>query len=140
MASLETIARRHEALRRALAEIEALLPFAETEERGRSLVSLVRLLGSDLRAHFEKEEIVVFPRAARLAEAATSGRAPDPEDLAVLRSARAALQREHETATLALTGIRRLAEGLPPPLRDSLERFDADLREHFAMEDDALFP
>jgi Regulator of cell morphogenesis and NO signaling len=140
MLPLETIARRHEALRAALAEIEGALPAVEGEERGRSLGALVRLLGSDLRTHFEKEEVVVFPRAARVEAARAAGRAADPEEVAVLRSAGAAMRREHETAELALTGIRRLAEGLPPAVRVLIERFDAELRDHFAQENDALYP
>lgn len=140
MVPLETIARRHEALRDALAEIEGILPSVEEEERGRSLGALVRLLGSDLRTHFEKEEVVVFPRASRIETARAAGRAPDAEDVSVLRSAGAALRREHEMAELALTGIRRLAEGLPPAVRSSIERFDADLRDHFAQENDTLYP
>lgn len=140
MVPLESIARSHDALRAALAEIEGLLPSVEADERGRSLGALVRLLGSDLRTHFEKEEVVVFPRAARIEAARAAGRAPDPEDVLVLRSAGAALRREHETAELALAGIRRLAEGLPPALRRSVERFDADLRDHFDRENDTLYP
>ena len=141
------VERYHARIREDLPGIECLLREAR-EEAGveetylDTLLRGWRALASELRAHLEKEEAALFPLLGRL-------EGPDGGDTGVTEALLDGLGREHDDAAMALLSMARLTrgfqapEGASPVLRElyrRLDRFDAELREHVALENDVLLP
>jgi regulator of cell morphogenesis and NO signaling len=144
----------HARLREDLPRIAGLLERVVSRHGERrpelgQLGTTFRDLAAELLSHMEKEEQVLFPhiRALEAAAEGRGGRGFLPLGLAA--GATGVMEREHETAALALQAIRRLTSGFTPPedacasyraLFAGLEAFDAELRRHIHLENNILFP
>lgn len=104
---------------------------------------------TELPAHLEHEEALVFPAIKRAEAAGRAGAAPEPADAETISCGVETLTREHEQVVAAMNDIRDLAMGYGLPYDacatwsltwDRLQAFEADLHTHFQLEDDILFP
>jgi regulator of cell morphogenesis and NO signaling len=144
----------HVGLRSDLPRIDALLEKVSRthgEAHGRTLGALqgsFRALRAELESHLEKEEQVLFPCVRELEQAARGLRRAITLPLGLAGGACEVMEREHETAGLALGTMRRVTGGyLPPPdactsfraLYTGLESLEADLHRHIHLENNVLF-
>lgn len=141
------VERYHTRIREDLPRIESLLRETSRQmgDEGAYLDVLLRgwrALAIELRAHLEREEAALFPMLSRL-ESSGDGDAETADALV------SGLGREHDDAALALLSMARLTKGFAPPenaspllreLYESLERFDAEFREHVGLENGVLLP
>lgn len=112
------------------------------------IAALVGELETDLFAHLQKEELVLFPYIAQLDQAASSAYLPEA-CFASVRQPISMMIREHDSAQTILEEIRLLTGDFTPPAGACLTRtafyaglrdFAADLQRHIHLEDNALFP
>ena len=108
-----------------------------------------RALKQELELHLEKEERVLFPYVRALEAASRGLRQAHTVPLGLASGATEVMEREHETAGLALKSLNRLTDGYRPPddacgsfraLYAGLEIFEADLHQHIHLENNVLFP
>ena len=106
-------------------------------------------MATELTAHLEREEEVVFPAIKRAEAAGRAGSAPEAGDAETIARGVEALAREHEEVGAALHGIRDLAMGYGLPADacatyvltyQRLQAFEADLHKHVHLENNILFP
>jgi len=133
----------------ALAEKVATVHGANHPETLPALRDTFGALKTELDAHLEKEERVLFPYVRELETAARGLRPAFSIPLGLATGAIGVMEREHEVAGLALRTIHRLTEGFRPPddacgsfraLYAGLEIFEADLHRHIHLENNVLFP
>ena len=136
------VERFHDAHRRELPELIRLAERVEMVHRDcaetpSGLADVLRRMLGDLTTHMAKEEIVVFPRMRR-----GGGAAPLDRPLAALIA-------EHDRHAVQLVHLRAMTNDFTPPvgacskwraLYAGLAQFAADLAEHIAIENEALFP
>jgi regulator of cell morphogenesis and NO signaling len=113
------------------------------------IVAAFDQMATELMAHLEQEEAVVFPAIKRAEAAGRTGAAPEAADAETIARGIEALVREHEEVGTALHHIRDLAMGygLPPDAcatwsltYERLQAFEADLHKHVHLENNILFP
>lgn len=114
----------------------------------KTVATLIERLRTEMFAHLEKEEQVLFPHIVRLEEAAEDRLvAPDACFRSVAQPISAMVQ-EHDSAEGIVVQIRQLTNGFEPPIwacpRNSafhagLAAFEEDLRQHVHVENDLLF-
>jgi regulator of cell morphogenesis and NO signaling len=106
-------------------------------------------MATELTAHLEEEEAVVFPAIKRAEAAGRTASAPGAQDAETIARGVRALVREHEQVGAALREIRNLAMGFGPPADacatyvltyQRLRAFEADLHKHVHLENNILFP
>jgi len=106
-------------------------------------------MATELVAHLEEEEEIVFPAIKRAEASREAGSAPDPKDAETIARGAEALVREHEEVGAALHDIRDLAMGyaLPPDAcatyvltYQRLHAFETDLHKHVHLENNILLP
>jgi regulator of cell morphogenesis and NO signaling len=106
-------------------------------------------MATDLMAHLEEEQDVVFPAIKRAEAAGRAASAPGAQDAVTIACGVEALVREHEQVGAALRDIRDLAMGFGPPADacatyvltyQRLQAFEADLHTHVHLENNILFP
>jgi regulator of cell morphogenesis and NO signaling len=106
-------------------------------------------MATELMAHLEQEEEVIFPAIKRAEAAGRTGSTPDAADAETIARGIEALVREHEQVGATLRRIRDLAMGygLPPDAcatysltYERLQAFEADLHKHVHLENNILFP
>jgi regulator of cell morphogenesis and NO signaling len=144
----------HQYVRRALPRLvqmsaEVAAKHGERVPELKRVDALVSALRSEMFAHLEKEEQILFPFIAQMEEAA-SGFAGTPH--ACFRTVAhpvAMMVREHESAEGLVAEIRDLTHGFAPPADACLSQsaffaglaaFEGDLRQHVHLENDILFP
>jgi len=145
----------HAVLRTELPRLDALIvkvAAAHGETHGATLAPLgetFRQLRAEMESHMEKEEHVLFPYLLELENASRGLRPATSIPLGLASGAIGVMEREHETAGLALTTMRRLTDGYRPPpgacasfraLYAGLEIFESDLHRHIHLENNVLFP
>ena len=110
-------------------------------------------MATELMAHLEEEEAVVFPAIKRAEAAGRAASAPGmqdaEQDAETIARGVEALVREHERVGAALRDIRDLAMGFGLPADacatyvltyQRLQAFEADLHKHVHLENNILFP
>jgi len=106
-------------------------------------------MATELTAHLEQEEEVVFPAIKRAEAAGRSGAAPEAADAETIAHGIEELVHEHEEVGAALHHIRDLAMGYGLPADacatwsltyERLRAFEADLHKHVHLENNILFP
>ena len=106
-------------------------------------------MATELTAHLEREEEVVFPAIKRAEAAGRAGSAPEARDAEAIARGVEALVREHDEVGAALHEIRDLAMGYGLPADacatyvltyQRLQTFEADLHKHVHLENNILFP
>lgn len=145
----------HRRLREDLPRLDALLGrvlAAHAARHGATLEPLAetfRSLREELEMHMHKEERVLFPHLLEVERASGrvgTGLAAAP---GFAGGAIGVMEREHESAALALTTMRRLTGDYAPPedacgsfraLYSGLSALEADLKRHIHLENNVLFP
>ena len=145
----------HAPLRAELPRLEALLTkvaAAHAEAHGETLARIgatYRPLRAELESHMEKEEHVLFPYLVELERVSRGLRPPHTIPLGLAAGATGVMEREHESAGIALAALRRLTGGYRPPdgacgsfraLYAGLEIFESDMHRHIHLENNVLFP
>jgi regulator of cell morphogenesis and NO signaling len=106
-------------------------------------------MATELTAHLEVEEAVVFPAVKRAEAAGRAASAPHAQDAETIARGVEALVSEHEQVGAALRDIRDLAMGFGLPADacatygltyQRLQAFEADLHKHVHLENNILFP
>jgi regulator of cell morphogenesis and NO signaling len=137
----------HDALRDELPRLEAMAAKVARVHGDRApsltrLAAVVTSLAADLRAHMDKEEMVVFP-AIRALDGAVE---PAAASLAVPISV---LEHEHDDAGALLAELRRSTNGYVPPawacatfraLYHGLSELESTMHVHVHLENNVLFP
>ena len=115
----------------------------------RRVAELVVDVADEMTAHMMKEEHVLFPYIARLAEAAAAGQPAPHAPFGSVDSPIRVMEAEHESAGRAMLEIRELTDGFVPPsdacatyrvCLQELEAFEQDLHAHVHLENNILFP
>jgi regulator of cell morphogenesis and NO signaling len=106
-------------------------------------------LAQELATHLLKEEMVLFPYMVRLEEAVMEQEPVVPPPFGSVRNPVAMMMHEHDDAGNALRAMRRQSNGYTAPpdacvsyqtLFKALADFEADLHQHFHLENNILFP
>jgi regulator of cell morphogenesis and NO signaling len=114
-----------------------------------AVARLIEQLRSEMFAHLEKEEQVLFPYIVRLEEAAKDGSTAPQGCFRSVAQPISMMMREHDSAEAIVAELRELSNGFEPPewacprnsaFHSSLAAFEKDLRQHVHLENDLLFP
>jgi regulator of cell morphogenesis and NO signaling len=106
-------------------------------------------VAADMVQHMAKEERVLFPYIARLAEAQRSGQAAPAAPFGSVANPIRTMEMEHQAAGDLLAAIRELTFQFTPPADgcttyrvtyQELEEFETDLHRHVHLENNILFP
>jgi regulator of cell morphogenesis and NO signaling len=110
---------------------------------------LTQAVAAEMLSHMAKEERVLFPYIADLADAARQRRPIPPAPFGTIDNPIRMMEHEHESAGAALARIRDLTGGYQVP-RDGcttyrvalqqLAEFERDLHAHVHLENNILFP
>ena len=115
----------------------------------RDVAQLIDRVATDMLSHMAKEEQILFPYIAALADAVEHGRHAPHAPFGSIDSPIAMMEGEHETAGAALATIRALTGGYVAPADacttyrvtlQELEAFERDLHSHVHLENNILFP
>ena len=115
----------------------------------KEVATLIEQLRTEMFAHIEKEEQVLFPFIVRLEEAAEDSSAEPYECPRSVEQSVSVMTRGHNSAGRIVGQIRQLTNGFEPPqwacprntaFHAGLEAFEENLRQHVHLEDDLLFP
>ena len=115
----------------------------------RRVAELVVEIADEMTAHMVKEEHVLFPYIAQLAEAAAARRPAPRAPFGSVDSPIRVMEAEHESAGRAMLEIRELTDGFVPPpdacttyrvCLQELDAFEQDLHAHVHLENNILFP
>ena len=106
-------------------------------------------ISGEMTAHMAKEEQVLFPYIAQLADAVPRGKAVAPPPFGSIDFPIRMMEAEHEAAGTALARIHEITGGYTPPADgcttyrvcfQELKAFEADLHTHVHLENNVLFP
>jgi regulator of cell morphogenesis and NO signaling len=116
------------------------LPFVESQ---------FSKVAAELMQHMVKEERMLFPYIAALADAVHGDGAPPPDIFGTVQNPIRMMEIEHQEAGHGLEAIRELTRDYQPPedacatyrlVLQELRAFEADLHEHVHLENNVLFP
>jgi len=144
----------HQAVRQELPRLAELSQriagkHGEKAPQFNAMAPLIEQLRSEMFAHLEKEEQVLFPYILRLEEAAQDRAAAPYACFRSVAQPISMMVREHDSAEGIVAELRRLTSGFEPPewacprnaaFHASLAAFEKDLRQHVHLENDLLFP
>ncbi|MDP2320478.1 MAG: hemerythrin domain-containing protein [Acidobacteriota bacterium] len=147
------VSRHHAYLHRALPIIQEDLGRLADDDCAAGVLAETRAVVADLvqqlKRHLSKEENLLFPALAALAQAEREGgRRPALPFSTVLHPIRM-METEHARIESAMARLRALTRGFAPEddatvawrhCLTQLAQLDADLREHHRTEDEELFP
>ncbi|MEW6323081.1 MAG: DUF542 domain-containing protein [Acidobacteriota bacterium] len=106
-------------------------------------------MAATIEAHLAKEEAILFPALAMLAEARRAGEGRPPLPFPTVLHPIRVMESEHERIAHGMTRLRELTHGFTPPPRAcqtwrlcyaELARFERELCAHTHLENDLLFP
>lgn len=144
--------RYHERLRVELPRLSAMLQKVVSRhgdhlpEKLRPLQQTFEALGTELLAHMDKEDHVLFPCIVGLESGKPS---PGTDAADWIAAPIAVMEAEHDSAGAALKLIRELTDGFAPPewacptfrgLYYGLAQLEADMHVHVHLENNVLFP
>ena len=151
---IDRIVTRHHAYVRGQTPIIAGYLAKLRAKHGDRHVELARLaaifadVSDELRRHIDKEERILFPAIAALADDYEHGTAPDAFGRSI-RQPIAVMEDEHQWAGAQLTLMRTLSHDYAVPPQGcatwkacyaALEDFEKDLQQHVHLENNVLFP
>jgi regulator of cell morphogenesis and NO signaling len=123
--------------------------YGERAPELRQVEILVSNLHAELTEHIRKEEQVLFPYIVQVDEAPLLAFRPPQQCFSRVGQPVFMMAQEHERAKLIIADLRRLTDGFKPPvwacstfvaLYSGLRSASDDLKEHFRLENDVLFP
>jgi regulator of cell morphogenesis and NO signaling len=106
-------------------------------------------LAQEITMHMMKEEMVLFPYVVRMEESVLQKDPLLPPPVGTVRNPVSMMIHEHDTAGIALRGMREASAGYTAPveacvsyqtLYRALSDFEADLHQHIDLENNILFP
>jgi regulator of cell morphogenesis and NO signaling len=112
------------------------------------VAQLFKDVAGEMTSHMAKEESVLFPYIAALAEAVRRGAPPPCAPFGSIDNPIRLMEVEHETAGNAMSWIRTLTSDFTPPADacptwrvclQELEAFERDLHAHVHLENNILF-
>ena len=110
---------------------------------------LTQAVAAEMLSHMAKEECVLFPYIADIADAGREGRPIPPAPFGTIDNPIRMMEHEHESAGAAMAQIRELTSGyeVPPDgcttyrvALQQLAEFERDLHAHVHLENNILFP
>lgn len=113
------------------------------------VAQLIARLASEMYAHIEKEEQVLFPFISQMDQESIVAYPPSHACFRSVANPIFLMKQEHESADHIVAELVRLTNQFEPPswacathiaLLSGLREFDADLRRHVHLENDVLFP
>jgi len=113
------------------------------------VAELIEKLHSDMYAHIQKEEQILFPFIARMDRESTVAYPPAHACFRSVAHPIVMMEQEHESANHILAELVRLTSHFEPPswacpshiaLFSGLREFATDLQQHVHLENDVLFP
>jgi regulator of cell morphogenesis and NO signaling len=144
----------HQKVRQELPRLADMARKVAAKRRDRApeldqVVALIEELHSDLLAHIQKEEQVLFPFIAQMDQELVVNY---PAGHACFRSVSFPIfmmEQEHETSSHIMEKLRAITSGFEPPqwacithsaLFAGICEFESDLKKHVHLENDVLFP
>jgi regulator of cell morphogenesis and NO signaling len=115
----------------------------------KNVEELLEELHTDMFAHIQKEEQVLFPFIAQLDQESIVAYPPAHACFRSVAHPVSKMMQEHESANHIVAELRRLTSGFQPPkwacathiaLYGGLRAFEIDLKQHVHLENDVLFP
>lgn len=106
-------------------------------------------IATDMTAHLQEEENILFPTVKRIEVARKSGDEPKEKDRESIQASLEKLHHEHEAIGEAVHAIRHLAKDYVIPegvcntfvvTYQKLKEFEDDLHKHVHLENNILFP
>jgi regulator of cell morphogenesis and NO signaling len=113
------------------------------------VATLTEAVADEMTSHMAKEERILFPYIARLAESVEKGQPIPPAPFGTVDNPIRMMELEHESAGAAMARIRTLTGGYTVPddgcttyrvCLQELEAFERDLHAHVHLENNLLFP
>jgi regulator of cell morphogenesis and NO signaling len=113
------------------------------------VAQLMEQVADEMSAHMAKEEQVLFPYIAAVAEASRLGRALPRAHFGAIENPIRMMEQEHESAGAGVARIRELTNGYTVPddgcttyraCFEELATFERDLHAHVHLENNVLFP
>jgi len=110
---------------------------------------LLEKLRTEMFAHIQKEELVLFPFIAQMDQDAIVAYPPAYACFRSVSHPIFMMEQEHESANHVVPELRSITQGFQPPdwacathiaLFAGLSDFEADLKQHVHLENDVLFP
>jgi len=114
-----------------------------------TIQQLLQDLRDDITPHLEKEEMILFPYAIALEQAAAGGAPPPGSCFPSVQYPIRVMLMEHDTVTGIMARLRDVTANysVPPGFCQNgadffrrLEAMEADLKEHIRLENEVLFP
>ena len=149
------VSTHHAYLNRELAPLSARVEKVYrvyNEKCGPTLTGLPEVfasLRSELEAHLQKEEMILFPAIAACEAAAVDGTPLPPAPCGSVSHPIRVMEAEHDSAGAALSGIREITASYTIPeyacvtfrsLMAGLQELEQDLHMHIHLENNILFP
>jgi len=106
-------------------------------------------VAAEMTSHMAREERVLFPYIAALAEASRNGMPAPPAPFGPVENPIRMMEEDHEAAGAAMARIRELTSGYAVPedgcstyrvCLEELNAFERDLHQHVHLENNILFP
>jgi regulator of cell morphogenesis and NO signaling len=125
---------------------------AKRSDRAPELENVEKLLDelrTDMFAHIQKEEQVLFPFISQMDQESIVAYPPAHACFRSVAHPVSKMMQEHESANHVVAELRRLTLGFQPPewacathiaLFVGLSEFETDLKQHIHLENDVLFP
>jgi regulator of cell morphogenesis and NO signaling len=113
------------------------------------VAQLTQTVADEMTSHMAKEERILFPYIALLAEAVRDGQPAPPTPFGNVDHPIRMMEEEHESAGAAMARIRELTGGYAVPqdgcttyrvCLQELDAFERDLHAHVHLENNLLFP
>jgi regulator of cell morphogenesis and NO signaling len=113
------------------------------------VAQLTQTVADEMTSHMAKEERVLFPYIALLAETVRKGQTAAPPPFGSIENPIRMMEEEHETAGAATARIREITGGYAVPqdgcttyrvCLQELDAFERDLHAHVHLENNLLFP
>ena len=115
----------------------------------KNVEELLEALRTDMFAHIQKEEQVLFPFISQMDQESIVAYPPAHTCFRSVAHPVSKMMQEHESANHVVAELRRLTFGFQPPdwacaihiaLFAGLSEFEIDLKQHVHLENDVLFP
>src|SRR5579872_204319 len=144
----------HQTVRQELPRLVDLSKRIATKHGGKAphfntVAVLLDQLCTEMFAHLQKEERVLFPYIVEMEEAAESSRQASSCCFPSVAQPIAMMMHEHDSAEAIVEELSRVTHGFKPPewacarntaFHGSMAEFRADLHQHVHVENDLLFP
>jgi regulator of cell morphogenesis and NO signaling len=146
--------RHHQYVRDSITRLRALLAKVKEKhgQKHREIEEVEKLFGdvsSEMTAHTQKEELILFPYIDALERSASGNGALEPPFFQTVRNPIHAMMKEHDSAGELVRQIRKASNEYKPPADactsyqaayQGLRQFEEDLHLHVHLENNILFP